>query len=107
MEKINLGYGYSAEDEDMIVGTKDGLEALKRAINEALESKEAKLEKDEDEYCEICGVKVVDESYFNYEEDNDSTFSSTIGVIATILFFLITFIVGFIQIIRWIISLFY
>ena len=96
MNKYQIGYGRLAEDEDMIVGTKEGLESLIKACEEALKEGQSKTHKE----CEIYAVKQVGSEYFKKEEKEDGLINKIIIFVFLGLFFS-SIIIGFITIVKW------
>ncbi|MFL0809259.1 MAG: hypothetical protein K6L76_02475 [Agarilytica sp.] len=62
------------EYEDLLVGNKRGLERLRLAIDEALEHGESEIDSGE-----FFGVKRLDTSYFEDEQDETSWFFTIMG----------------------------
>jgi|GEM_PF-5732882 len=87
-----------------IVGTKESLEKLKSAIDEALENGEASFGEEKSCYSEICKVKVKDESYFKESEgsENEILDSFSISDFLFIALILLSLGVGVVQIIGWV-----
>ena len=96
-----LGYGQEGEDEDFLVGTEEGLKNLVDACQIALEKGECV------DYAlgEFAGIKLVDDSY--YQEDNETVgtwFLNKFTVPIIVLLFVCSLVVGFVTIVKWIFS---
>jgi len=99
MCKYRVGYGRLAEDEYMIVGTKEGLEYLIQSCEEAINHGQSKAQKD----CEIYAVKKVDSEYF-IDEKKQNLLNHFMGLISGLIFggvFFSSLIIGFVTIIKW------
>ena len=93
-----LSYGIKAEDEYLLVGTEEGLQRLITACQEALEKGESTKGLSSD----IEGVKKVDETY--WEDENETGMSWVMSrVVAPVImiFFIISLFVGAFTIIKW------
>ena len=98
MGKCQIGYGYHAEDEYMIVGTKEGLQHLIEHCKTALAKGHSTFE----DNCELEGIKLVEEDYF--KEEKESFLSKTYGILIIVIV-ISSLIVGFVTIIHWLFSL--
>jgi len=98
MCKYQIGYGRLEEDEDMIVGTKVGLEYLIELCTEAIKEGQSKTQTYED--CEIYAIKKVNADYFIEKEEKQKFLTKMLGLLSIGLVFT-SLIVGFITIIKW------
>jgi len=99
MEKCQIGTGRLPEDEYMIVGTKEGLQHLIEHCETALSKGNSTFEKS----CEFEGIKLVKDDYFKEKEENHSLLSNILEIMFIALF-LGSLIVGFITIVKWLLS---
>ncbi|WP_185234978.1 hypothetical protein [Teredinibacter franksiae] len=77
-----------AEHEDVLIGNKEGLEALRFAIDEAIEKGESKTE-----IGEFLAIRCLDSKYFE-KQGNVNTFGSKIAfVLIGVAFILTAFLV--------------
>ncbi len=99
MCKYKIGYGRLEEDEDMIVGTKEGLEYLINLCTEAINEGQSKTHSE----CEIYAIKKVESDYFIENEAKESFLLKVLGL-ASLGLALASLIVGFGTIVGWILK---
>ena len=102
MNTCQFGYGVHGEDEEMLVGTKAGLENLIVLCEKAIEDGEASSP----QYCDFLGIKMVDDTY--WEEAQESDVKNTLAEMFFILFMMTFFAsvgVGFVTIVKYIYGL--
>ena len=83
------------EHEDFLVGNKQGLEKLQRAISEALEKGESSMDAGE-----FIGVRKIDTSFFEGQKNKVSATSNFVGWFA-VLAIIAIFLVGLGTIFSW------
>lgn len=84
------------EHEDYLVGNKEGLEALIKSINEAIENGESK-----NDLYEFVGVRCLETKFFETDQHETSSSSELIGWLIVLAIGFV-FISGVITIIKWI-----
>lgn len=101
MGKSMFSLGFHANDEDMIAGTKEGLEEIISMCKNAIIEKEAIAKELSNELGDIRGVKLVDEEYW---EELDKGDSSNPLEMLTVIALVVTFAMGFGTIVSKIVS---
>lgn len=88
------------EHEDFLVGNKEGLEKLQKAISEAIETGESNIDSGE-----FVGVRCLDTTFFEKKQIEKTRFSNIFGWLAAFIV-AVVFIAGIKAIFSWISRLF-